>query len=394
MLSRDFKKAGSGWHLFSTAIGPVGLAWTHKGICRLEIGHVEDADVVALFEKLQDKTDSGFERARPVPAPIKEVARRVKAHLAGRSSGKRDSMLDIPVDFLKGSGFSREVWRVLREVRPGAVITYGELAAKAGNRGAARAVGRIMGANPVPVIVPCHRCVGADGSMTGFSSEGGVRLKKKMLFLEGYEPNAEHAKGIAHLRRCDSVMRRLIKAVGPYQALPDKPAPPYDTLITAIVHQQLAVKAGRTIAGRVRNLTDGPRYPRPEQMMAFGDSVLRSVGLSTQKTSYVKDLSSRVVDGRLKLGGLRNLDDEAVIAELTRVRGIGVWSAHMHLIFHLGRLDVLPIGDLGIQIACGRFYNLGKYATPNQVSKLGQKWKPYRSMAAWYLWQGLDGGGV
>lgn len=303
-------------------------------------------------------------------------------------------MLDIPVDFLKGSEFSRVVWGELRKVKPGKVITYGKLAAKAGRPGAARAVGRIMGANPVPVIVPCHRCVGADGSMTGFSTEGGIFLKKKLLFLEGYEPNAEYKEGIAHLRRRDPVMRRLIRDVGPYQALPDKPAPPFETLVTAIIHQQLAVKAGRTIAGRVRNLTGGPRYPSPEEMMALADETLRSAGLSAQKVGYVKDLAARVADGRLKLVSLKHLDDEAVIAELTKVRGIGVWSAHMHLIFHLGRLDVLPVGDLGIQIACGKFYDLGKYATPAQITELGHKWEPYCSMAAWYLWQGLDAGGV
>ncbi len=364
----------------------MGLAWTPKGIHRLEFGPRDDESVInQLIVKCPD-----LKRARPVPAPIKDIVRRVKAHLTGRS----DSLLDIPVDLRKGSEFSTEVWRQLRKVKPGKVITYGQLAAKAGRPGAARAVGRIMGANPVPVIVPCHRCVGADGSMTGFSTEGGIFLKKKLLFIEGYEPNAEYRDGIAHLRRRDPVMRRLIKVVGPFQALPDKPSPPYDTLITAIVHQQLAVKAGRTIAGRLRNLSEGPRFPKPEQMMAFDDSVLRSVGLSKQKTSYVKDLATRVFDGRLKLGRLNHLDDEAVITELTKVRGIGVWSAHMHLIFYLGRLDVLPVGDLGIQIACGKFYDLGKYASADQITELGKKWTPYCSMAAWYLWQGLDQGGM
>ena len=329
-------------------------------------------------------------RVRPAPAPIQEVAKRVKAHLAG----KNDPLQDIPIDCSAFSDFSQRVLNQLRKVKPGAVVTYGELAALAGRPGAARAVGRIMGANPVPVIVPCHRCVGSDGSMTGFSTEGGVLLKKKLLFREGWEPNAEYRKGVAHLQRRDPVIKRLIKACGPFAPLPDKPIPPYDTLVRAIIHQQLAVKAGQTIAQRVRDLTPGPRFPSPDEMLAFDDAVLRAAGLSGQKTSYVKDLAARVADGRLKLGRLKNLDDDAVIAELTKVKGIGVWSAHMHLIFHLGRLDVLPVGDLGIQIACGKFYGLGKYATTAQITELGQRWQPYRSMASWYLWRGLDAGGL
>jgi DNA-3-methyladenine glycosylase II len=198
-----------------------------------------------------------------------------------------------------------------------------------------------------------------------------------------------------HLARRDPVMRRLIRTRAPFRPLPDKPQPPWDSLVTAIVHQQLAVKAGRTIAARVRALTPGHRYPTPEQMLAFSDQQLRAVGLSGQKTSYVKDLAARVDDGRLKLGALRRLDDDQVIAQLTRVRGIGVWSAQMFLIFHLGRLDVLPTGDLGLQIACSQAYGLKeKYASAAQMEQLAASWRPYCSIASWYLWRSLDQGGL
>ena len=100
-------------------------------------------------------------------------------------------------------------------------------------------------------------------------------------------------------------------------------------------------------------------------------------------------------DGRLKLGSLRKMSDDEAIAKLVEVRGIGVWSAQMHLMFHLGRLDVLPVGDLGLQIACSKAYGLDeKYATPAQMEELGQKWRPYRSIACWYLWRSLDQGGL
>lgn len=386
MSTNDFEQAGNGCHVFASPVGPIGLVWTPRGIRRVDIGVGDEAKVAAALRAAYPD----MLRVKRPPEPIRTVIRRVKAHLSGR----HDSLQDIPIDCDHAAEFSRRVWRELRKIAPGKVITYGRLAERAGNPGAARAVGRIMGANPVPIIVPCHRCVGADGSMTGFSTEGGIRLKRKLLFDEGYEPNAEYRTGVAHLERRDPLMKRLIRAGGPYAPLPDKPAPPYDTLVRAIIHQQLAVKAGQTIAARVRDLTPGPRFPKPEEMLAIDDSVLRAAGLSGQKTSYVKDLAARVLDGRLKLGRLRRLDDDAVIAELVQVRGIGVWSAHMHLIFHLGRLDVLPVGDLGVRIACGKFYDLGKYATPAQVAELGEMWRPYRSMAAWYLWRGLDAGGL
>lgn len=385
MSKRSFGRAGSGRHVFPTKIGPVGLVWSPAGVRRVFFGPAEteavEAELAAAYPDIL--------RARPVPGVVKGLVKRLKGHLAGRL----DPLQDIPVSCEDRSGFSRTVYDTLRAVPPGEVVTYGELAARAGRPGAARAIGRILGSNPVPLLVPCHRCVGADGSMSGFSVEGGLQLKRKLLFREGYEPNGEYRRGIAHLRRRDPMMRRLIDFGGPYAPLPDKPLPPYDTLVQAIVHQQLSVKAGRTIAARVRALTPGPRFPTPEQMLELDDTELRSVGLSGQKTAYVKDLAARVADGRLRLNRLKNLSDDEVIAELTKIKGIGVWSAHMHLIFHLDRLDVLPVGDLGIQIACGRFYDLGKYATPKQITELGEKWRPYRSMAAWYLWRGLDAGG-
>nr|MEE4267192.1 methylated-DNA--[protein]-cysteine S-methyltransferase [Candidatus Krumholzibacteria bacterium] len=371
----------AGWTTFDTAVGPMAMAWTTRGVDRLTMGWKE--------------VPAGFGEGRPQKkrptGPVGQVVRRAQAHLKGRP----DTFADVPVDWGRMGGFSVQVLEALRLVGPGQTVTYGELARRCAKPGAARAVGRIMGANPVPLIVPCHRCLGADGSLTGFSSEGSLSLKAHLLHLEGHVFNEEHAAGMRHLARRDPVMRRLIKTCAPFRPLPDKPQPGWDSLVTAIVHQQLAVKAGRTIAGRVRALTPGARFPTPEQMLDFAEADLRAVGLSGQKTSYVKDLAARVQDGRLQLNRLRRLDDAAVIAELTQVRGIGVWSAQMHLMFHLGRLDVLPTGDLGLQIACSKAYGLGeKYASPVQMEELGQKWAPYRSIASWYLWRSLDQGGL
>jgi O-6-methylguanine DNA methyltransferase len=377
---------GHGRHVFATARGPVGLAWTPRGLRRLEFGHADAATTAdALAARCPDLPDV----ARP-PAPVAALAARVRAALRGRA----DDFRDIPVDDRDAPPFARAVWRRLRRVAPGQVITYGELARACGRPGAARAVGRIMGANPVPLVVPCHRCVGADGSLTGFSSEGGLTLKARLLHDEGWVRDEEHARGLAHLSKVDPKLRALIRRHGPYLARADRPRPPWESLVTAIIHQQLSVKAGQTIAGRVRALTPGAGYPTPAEMLAIDTPTLRAAGLSNAKAGYVHDLAARVHDGRLDLRALRKLDDEAVIAALTTVRGIGEWSAQMHLIFHLGRLDVLATGDLGLRAAAGKLYGLGEHATPAQLTAIAEPWRPYRSIGSWYLWEGLDGGGI
>lgn len=209
----------SGLNVFDTAVGPVGVAWTPRGVCRVHLGSKNRQDI---SKALQEYCPNLPMVSRPGGSAA-QVVRRLKRHLAGHP----DDLRDIPVDTPGASEFARKVWRTLRKTPPGSVITYGELARKAGKPGAARAVGRAMATNPVPLIVPCHRCLGSDGAMTGFSTEGGVFLKKRLLYIEGYHPDPDHAAGIRLLQRRDPVMRRLIKGVGPYQALPDRRSPPF-----------------------------------------------------------------------------------------------------------------------------------------------------------------------
>lgn len=377
---------GTGQHVFTTALGPVGLAWTPRGVCRLEIGQPDRATTLAA---LGARCPGLPVVARP-PAPVAALTARLRASLRGAT----DDFADVPFDPGAAPPFARAVWRRLRRVPAGQVITYGALAAACGRPGAARAVGRIMGANPVPIIVPCHRCVGGDGSLTGFSSAGGLALKARLLHDEGWVRDEEHARGLSHLAKADPKMRALIRRHGPYLARADRPRPPWESLVTAIIHQQLSLKAGQTIASRVRALCPGTGYPTPAQMLAIETTLLRAAGLSNAKVGYVHDLAARVHDGRLDLRALRRLADDEVVAALTTVRGIGEWSAQMHLIFHLGRLDVLPTGDLGLRAAAGKIYGLGAHATPAQLTQIAEPWRPYRSIASWYLWEDLDNGGI
>jgi DNA-3-methyladenine glycosylase II len=123
-------------------------------------------------------------------------------------------------------------------------------------------------------------------------------------------------------------------------------------------------------------------------------ATLRACGLSNAKVGFVRDLAARVADGRLKLAALKRMSDDEVIQELTQVKGIGVWSAHMHLIFHLNRLDVLAVGDLGLRMGAAKLYGLEEYATPAQLTEIAEPWRPYRSMGAYYLWRALEAGGI
>lgn len=163
---------------------------------------------------------------------------------------------------------------------------------------------------------------------------------------------------------------------------------PFTALVTAIVSQQLSTKAAATIYRRVEALCRSQVTPR--RILRLTDEQLRGAGLSGQKTRYVRDLAARVLDGRLQLAALDELGDDAVIEALTAVTGIGRWTAEMFLIFRLRRPDVLPLGDLGIARAVKERYGLRQMPTRARLEALGEQWRPYRSIACWYLWASLD----
>lgn len=202
----------------------------------------------------------------------------------------------------------------------------------------------------------------------------------------------DYAAAVRLLSRRDPVLRALIRAHGPCGLATRAPEEPFVTAAKAIVSQQLSAKAAETIFGRVIALMPG-RVLTPEHLNAAAEDGLRAAGLSRAKASYLRDLASRVLDGRLHLGRFDTMDDEAVIAELTAVKGIGRWTAEMFLIFKLNRPDVLPVDDVGIINAMRRAYGLRKAPTPERMRRLAEPWRPYRSIACWYLWCSLDNKG-
>ena len=184
-------------------------------------------------------------------------------------------------------------------------------------------------------------------------------------------------------------MGQVIDLVGGYKGWPASTGTHFDAVCRSIVFQQLSGKAAGTIHGRFQGLYGG-KTPLPAELASTSDEQLRSIGLSRQKSAYLKDLGSRVALGELPIETLHELSDEEIIVALTQVKGIGRWTAQMFLMFRLGRPDVLPELDLGVQKGIQRAYRLRKLPTPERVKKIGAKWAPYRTVGSWYMWRLLD----
>ena len=187
-----------------------------------------------------------------------------------------------------------------------------------------------------------------------------------------------------HIRKHDPVLARVVKAIGPIDFELDDGH--YEALVGSIIYQQLAGTAARAILNRFKNLYNG-KIPDPEQYLSTDESKLRSSGLSPQKISYIRDLCQRIVNGSLDLSSLVHLSDEEAVEKLDAVRGVGRWTAEMFLLFVLGRKDVLPVDDLGVQKAVKRLYHLRKLPSREKFERLAMNWHPYCSIATLYLWR-------
>ncbi len=192
------------------------------------------------------------------------------------------------------------------------------------------------------------------------------------------------------LMRRDAVLAPIIKNYGPCGIKTGRESDIFCGLVEAIVSQQLSTRAAATIYGRLRALLPDGGPPTPEALMPLSDEALRGVGLSRQKSGYVRDLSQKVLDGSVKTDGLAAMTDEEIVAELTKIKGIGRWTVEMILIFRLARPDILPVGDLGIVKAIQRAYGLRKTPDVKRMQKIAEPWRPYRSVASWYLWASLE----
>lgn len=211
------------------------------------------------------------------------------------------------------------------------------------------------------------------------------KASEKLLFFQESLRQAEK-----HLSRRDPVLRQIIKKHSPCLIRPHTRY--FETLTGSIISQQLSTKAADTIWKRFQSLYAPLRCPRPDQILATPDETLRATGMSFGKVAFIKDLAARTADGSLKLARLSRMSDEEIITALTQVKGIGVWTVHMFLIFSLGRLDVLPVGDLGIRRAIERGYGFDHLPIATEIEQIAEtnSWRPYCSVASWYLWRSLE----
>ena len=194
-------------------------------------------------------------------------------------------------------------------------------------------------------------------------------------------------QAIHHLRRADPVLAAIIDRVGDYGIRYREPD--FETLVRSIVYQQLSGRVASVILERLLRAAGGTLTP--ESILRLRPSRMRSLGLSTQKTAYIRDLARQTRDGVLVFADLPALSDEEVIERLTRVKGIGVWTSHMFLMFALRRHDVLPVGDIGIRNAIRLAYGLEEAPPPVEIERIGAAWRPWATVASWYLWRSLEG---
>src|SRR6267154_4070421 len=199
------------------------------------------------------------------------------------------------------------------------------------------------------------------------------------------------AEAIEHLNRSDKILKRLISKVGPCTLKPKTRRSPFEALVQSVAYQQLNGTAAATILGRVKALYPGRRFPTPEDLLATPDERLRAAGLSRAKVASIKDIAAKTLAGVVPTSrAIARMDDATIISRLTTIRGVGPWTVEMLLMFRLGRMDVLPTTDYGVRKGFATTYRLKDLPTPAELLDYGEKWRPYRSVAAWYLWRSLE----
>jgi O-6-methylguanine DNA methyltransferase len=385
-----------GFTLFDTPVGRCGVAWGERGIVGVQLPEAGEAET---RERMLHRFPAAAETVPP-----REVHQALDSIVALLCGEPRD-LSGIALDMDGVPAFHRRVYEVARAIPSGKTLSYGDIAARLGARGAARAVGQALGHNPFPIVVPCHRVLAASGKIGGFSAQGGVATKARLLKIEGVHINgapALHDGGgsfgfdpsaaVAHLRASDPALARVIDQIGPFRLQLNRTPSIFVALAEAIVYQQLTARAAATIFARVCSLfPETSDRPTAEQILDASDEKLRGAGLSRAKLLSLRDLARKAANGEIPtLAEIHPMADEAIIERLTGVRGIGRWTAEMLLIFRLGRPDVLPADDYGIRKAFALVYGGDELPTRKDLEAYGSRWAPYRTVASWYLWRAVE----
>ena len=433
--------SGSGFTLFDTPLGRCAIAWGQRGVVGLQLPEARESSTRA---RIRQRFPEAVEATPP-----REVKRAIDA-VAALLGGRKADLSKLVLDMDGVSPFHRRVYEAARDIPAGQTLSYGEVAARLGSPNSARAVGQALGRNPFPIVVPCHRVLAAGGKAGGFTAEGGVDTKMRMLEMEkpggvgaktptspsgkattgkkagpqpaqssrtgkpaaaakpteatlplpaartksvgaatglGFDPRAARR----HLRRVDPALAGLLDEF-PFTLKLNQTQSVFSALAEAIVYQQLTGKAAATIYGRVCAL-----FPRatngftPKHILATTEENLRSAGLSRAKAAALRDLAHKTATRELPtLEQVHTMEDDDIVERLTSVRGIGRWTVEMLLMFRLGRGDVLPADDYGVRKGFALTYGRADLPSRKELEQHGEQWRPYRSVASWYMWRAVD----
>ncbi len=382
--------------LFDTPVGRLGIAWGHGGIVGLQLPQAKPSET---RKKMLARFPGAVEA--PPPQSVQQAIDTVLALLRGEDI----DLSGIDLDMTGVPPFHQSVFAAARKLLPGETISYGGLADRIGRPGAARAVGQALGRNPFAIVVPCHRILAAGGKIGGYSANGVITTKLRLLALEaehaqkaaaayegdgvlGFDPDA----ALTHLRDADPAMAKLINKVGPFRMKLKRTPSIFVALAEAIVYQQLNGRAAATIFARVCALFPNAQAgPTARQILRASDVKLLGAGLSRSKLASLRDLAAKAVKGDIPtLAEAHRMENEELIFHLTQVRGIGRWTVEMLLMFRLGRGDVLPVDDFGVRKGCGVAITKRGMPTPKELEKRGARWTPYRTVASWYLWRAAE----
>jgi O-6-methylguanine DNA methyltransferase len=307
-----------------------------------------------------------------------ELIKQACAQLAEYFEGKR-RRFDVPLE-PEGTEFQKSVWNALRDIPYGTTRSYGQIAQAIGNANACRAVGLANNKNPIPIFIPCHRVIGADGGLTGYA--GGLAVKKRLLELEKargrcFEYGDEE---IEYLKAKDAKLGRAIDKIGfvEYGIVPDL----FEALVYNIVGQQISMKAMDTIWRRMRERF-GPITPECVSVLSAAE--LQSTGITMKKAVYIKDIAERILSGEFDMERVKDMSDDEVCRELSKLKGVGTWTAEMLMIFSLERRDILSWDDLAIRRGMCRLYRHRKL-TREKFEKYRRRYSPYGTIASFYLW--------
>lgn len=354
------------WH-YDFPMGPIWIA--------------AENDAITYITFDEDRRTEDFNK-RETPL-IKKTAKQLSEYFNGQRKE-----FDLPLAF-KGTDFQNSVWQALQTIPFGETRSYKEIAIQIGNPKGARAVGMANNRNPISIVIPCHRVVGHNGNLVGYG--GGLSIKEFLLDLEKSNSNTQYfsygEKETTYLKSQDPILGQAIDEIGliKREVIPDM----FMALVKSIIGQQISTKAQITIWKRMEE-----KFApiTPENISALSIEELQTVGISTRKASYIKEIADAVINGNLNFSELEDMSDEEVCAYLTKIKGVGVWTAEMLMIFSMQRPDILSWGDLAIHRGLQMLYG-HKEITPELFQKYKNTYSPYASVASLYLWK-IAGGAL